>query len=99
MAGGLTAVTSVNTTDAYGPNVVENPVQTRRSQAQTAYLSAGRPRVGEWYWEMGGSAAVGPTGRQRSAGQSWVACVTTPDRGSAAAQYLGSVRHVVVDGR
>ncbi len=99
VAGGLTATTSVNTTDVYGSDVVENPVQTRCAQAQTAYLSAGRPQVGKWYWKMGGSAAVGPTARQRSAGQSWIACVITPDSGSAAAQYLGSVRHVVVDGR
>jgi len=98
MAGGLTAATSVNTTDVYGSDVVENPVQTYCTQAQSAYLSGGPPRIGDWHWEMGGVAAVGPTARQRSAGQSWIACVITPDTGSVPTRYSGSVRDVVVDG-
>lgn len=98
LAGGLTAVTSVNTTDVYGSDVVEDPVQTHCAQALPVYFSGGRPQIGDWHWEVGGFAAVGPTARQRSAGQSWIACVITPDTGSAPGQYLGSVRNVVVDG-
>ena len=89
MAGGLTAATSVNTTNVYGSDVVENPVQTHCTQVQSAYLSEGPPPVGDWYWEMGGVAAVGPTARQRSAGQSWIACVIPPDTGSVPTRYLG----------
>lgn len=94
----MTAATSVNTTDVYGSDVVENPVQTHCTQAQPAYLSEGPPPVRDWYWEMGGVTAVGPTARQRSAGQSWIACVITPDTGSVPTRYLRSVRDVLVDG-
>lgn len=92
MAGGLTATTDVTTTDAQGSDVTENPVQTRREQAHTAYLTRGRPAFEDrlhWYWQMGVLAVVGPTERQRSVGQSWIACLLTPGSGPAATGYHG----------
>lgn len=101
VAGGLTAATNVNTTDAYGSSVAENPVQTRCAQAQSAYLSAGRPAFEDWlhwYWQMGAIAVIGPTVRQRSVGQAWIACVITPDFGPTATAYQGTLEGVVVNG-
>jgi hypothetical protein len=44
-------------------------------------------------------AVVGPTIHQRSAGQSWIACVLTASFGPLATAYRGVLKGVTVDGR
>lgn len=98
MPAGLTASTSVDVTDASGSVAVANAVQTRCADAETAYLGAGTLTSSDWFWDLGATAAIGPTTRQRSAGQSWIACVVTPNTGSAPVGYRGSLQHVVLEG-
>jgi len=98
----LTASTSAEITDASGQKVTENPVQARCGRDSLDYLSgklSGQHRFPDWSRAFGNLAAVGPTARQKAAGQSWVACVITPVNGAGATPYQGSLKNILAVGK
>lgn len=100
LPGALTAPTMVTTTDASGVEVSEVPNQGLCSRDLLAYIGvAAGPRFG-WSTQIGTTAAIGPTNRQRMAGQSWVGCVIVPvTQGAVApAPYRGTIRNALTVG-
>ena len=99
LPGALAAPTSVTTTDASGAQVTDMPNQDLCYRNSLAYLGvpAGLNEQRGWDLQIGTVAAIGPTLLQRTAGQSWVACVVMPSGGQAATpvQYRGSVRNAL----
>ncbi len=102
LRGALATPTSVTTTDGTGAPVTEIPNQSLCDRDRLTYLGAAKGLNTQWGWQLpvGTIAAVGPTSLQRTAGQSWVACVITPANGQAAtpARYSGSVRNALDTG-
>lgn len=102
LPGALAEPTNVTTTDNTGDPVAAIPNQSLCNRDKLTYLSARTGQNTQWGWELvvGTVAAVGPTSLQRTAGQSWVACVVTPANGQAAtsARYSGSVRNTLNTG-
>lgn len=101
LPGALTAPTMITATDADGAEVSEVPNQDLCDRGLLAYLGAATSSRFGWTMQTGSTAAIGPTNRQRMAGQSWVACVIVPvTQGAVApAPYSGSISNAWTVGR
>lgn len=102
LPGALATPTSITTTDGTGAPVTEIPNQSLCDRHKRAYLGTASAPTTQWRWDLliGTVAAVGPTSLQRMAGQSWVACVITPEAGTlgTSARYVGSVQNALNTG-